>query len=76
MTARHRSSTMADAASPVRGLPILVVDQMLSDLLALCLLLEGETAADAAVDDGPPVCTAIAARILRRCQICSPWTDF
>ncbi|KAL6002723.1 hypothetical protein ACLOJK_022943 [Asimina triloba] len=66
MTAGHGSSTMADAACPVRGLPILVVDQTLSGLLALCPLLEGETAADAAVDDGSPVCTAIAARILRR----------
>ncbi|KAL5980203.1 hypothetical protein ACLOJK_036670 [Asimina triloba] len=55
--AGHGSSTMADTACPVRGLPILVVDQTLSDLLALCLLLEGETAADAAIDDGPPVCT-------------------
>ncbi|KAL5994011.1 hypothetical protein ACLOJK_038368 [Asimina triloba] len=55
--AGHGSSTMANTACPVRGLPILVVDQALSDLLALCPLLEGETAADAAVDNGPPVCT-------------------
>ncbi|KAL5989065.1 hypothetical protein ACLOJK_027167 [Asimina triloba] len=67
MTASHGSLIMADAACPIRGLPILVVDKKLSDLLALCPLLEGETAADAADDDGPPICTAIAARILRRC---------
>ncbi|KAL5978058.1 hypothetical protein ACLOJK_037081 [Asimina triloba] len=57
--ADHGSLTMADTACPVRGLPIFVVDQTLSDLLALCPLLEGETAADAAIDDGPPVCTWI-----------------